>query len=340
MKKLYTLLSLVSISAVAQPTFSTYPTVVNGSVSAGKTIDYTGTDPATVSGSNKTWDYSSLIFNTTENTTTAYTNMSASTHSSSFPTANLFITDESGSETFMNVTSTIQTDLGIYFSDLEATQTFSDPLVHTLPFAYNDTQSDNYVGSLTVDGFTTNITGSYTTTYDGYGTLITPLGSFTNIARWKSVQDETQITDYGIATYVYRFVTTSYSWNYPNDANSVFVIDNNKNYNNGVFDSESETTLAHLNTRIVTGVSNTSRALSALVYPQPAKNAVNMSAPELLGACNATIYSIGGESVLTLEGEAGADHVLNINISSLQKGMYVLEVNNNDQLFRSKLIVN
>jgi len=341
MKKLYVLLSLLSAPAIAQPAFDAFPTIANNTTSTYKTTDYTGTAPSSTSGSNVTWDFSDVIFGTEENSTTVYTNMASSTHSSTFPTANLFGRNTDGSEIFLNVNSTTQTILGQHIDGEDVYIIHTDPEISlTLPLAYNASTSDNFEGHFTWDDYYSTYTGTIMTTYDAYGTLITPNGTFTNIGRLKTVRDETQTTDYDGDVHTFRYVSTTYSWQYPGEFDSRFTIDNIKDYHDGVFNPATETTTASINTATVTGLANTSRAAYALVYPQPAKNEINISAAELLGECSAVIYAIGGEAVLNQQGSADANHVLTLDIQSLQKGMYVVEVNNNDKLYRSKLIVN
>ncbi len=59
------------------------------------------------------------------------------------------------------------------------------------PFSLNGTFNDSYASTVIVPSDTAALTGSVVTTADGWGTLITPSGTFTNVLRIHAQYNET-----------------------------------------------------------------------------------------------------------------------------------------------------
>ncbi|MDV7396316.1 hypothetical protein RZS08_33285, partial [Arthrospira platensis SPKY1] len=72
------------------------------------------------------------------------------------------------------------------------TLTVDGDLLFEFPLHYGDQMSDDIEGTNTVfaggSPFVTQRTGTTTTEVDGYGTLITPLGTFNNVLRVKRTE--------------------------------------------------------------------------------------------------------------------------------------------------------
>ena len=74
---------------------------------------------------------------------------------------------------------------------------------------------------------------------------------------------------------------------------------------------------------------------SSQIYPNPAKNYVTISFSSPIGKYNVAIYNLTGE--LVYKSDASSQN-FNIDISSLNSGMYMLVIKNNESLFSHKLI--
>ncbi|MBC7485492.1 MAG: T9SS type A sorting domain-containing protein [Cytophagaceae bacterium] len=337
MKKLFTLLCLAAIPAIAQPTFTTIATPTNNTAVSSRSAVYTGTLPTT--GANQTWDYSALTFPNAPTTSIAHTNINNSPRASSFPTANYYEQAADGGEIFYKVTTTSSSILGNYSAANSVTIVNSNPQTTlTVPFSYGETQNDTYSGNYIANSIPVSKSGLLQVDYNGYGTLKTPDGTFTNVPLLKAVSDEThvfQITaDF---SYSQRFVSTTYSWGYPGGYSFIFAIVKIEAYD--MFGNLSGTSTNALKIeQIPTGIFNTANENTATVFPQPAKDQVTISADKLQGQYTATIYNLQGDVLKSDEGYA-LDHALTLNVQSITKGIYLVEINNEGQLLRSKLVV-
>ncbi|MDB5255619.1 MAG: Por secretion system C-terminal sorting domain containing protein [Chitinophagaceae bacterium] len=337
MKKLFTLLSLLAVPAVAQPTFTTLAIPANNTAVSSRSVAYTGVFPT--AGANQTWDYSALSFTNAATSNVAHTNLSDSPRGSSFPTASYYEVAADGAEIFYKVTSTSSSVLGNYSAaNGGVTIVNSDPQTTlTVPFSYGETQTDTYAGDYVANSIPVSKSGSLQVDYNGYGTLKTPDGTYTNVPMLTAVADEThtfQVTE--DFSYPQRFVSTTYSWGYPGAYSFIFAIIKIEVY---TFGTLSGTSINALKTeQIPTGIFNTSNANVASVFPQPAKDQVTISSDKLHGQYNATIYNLQGDVLQSQEGNA-ADQAFTMNVQSLTKGIYLVEVNNDGQLLRTKLVV-
>jgi Secretion system C-terminal sorting domain len=336
MKKLITLFCFLGLSASAQPSYTTIAVPPNNTAVSSRSTTYTGTLP--LSGANQTWDFSSLSFTNPAATNIAYTNVNASPRASSFPNATYYEVSQNGDEVFYQITSTKSNLLGNYNNANNLTIVNSDvQTVLSVPFNYGDTQSDTYGASYVANSIPATKTGSMQVNYNSYGTLTTPDGTYTNIPMLVSTTDETHTFEFSPGvSFSQRFVSTSYSWGYPGDYTFKFAIVKVDIYADGSLSGTVTNALKIEN--VPTGLFNSSHVASAAVFPQPAKDKVSISANELDGSCKATIYNINNEIVLTHEGYA-VDHSLALGIESLPQGLYIVELNNNEKMFRSKLII-
>lgn len=82
--------------------------------------------------------------------------------------------------------------------------------------------------------------------------------------------------------------------------------------------------------------------LNAQLYPNPAStNVVFVSADAISGKKSSiSVYGILGNRILTQDFAAKSSNTLELDISSLSAGMYIVKVNTNDKSFSKKLIVN
>lgn len=127
-----------------------------------------------------------------------------------------------------NVATEIQKDTFIYAyfysnpnqlaflgdESLNHNQVYSNPDTRlTFPTAFNETALDTFAYTTDFGLGIIFITNGYrSTTYDGYGTLITPLGSFPNSMRIKSVATYTDSINFGGAQLLNHHELTTYAW--------------------------------------------------------------------------------------------------------------------------------
>jgi hypothetical protein len=336
MKRLLTLLSLLAAPAIAQPTFTTLVTPPNNSAVSSRSMTYSGALPS--AGANQTWDYSALSFTNTPTTNVSHTNLSDTPRGSSFPTATYYEVAADGAEIFYKVTGTTSSILGNYSASQGTTIVNTDAENSlTVPFSYGETQNDTYGGTYVANSINVTKTGSNQLDYSGYGTLITSDGSYDNIPMLTSVADETH--NFEVSPGVFfptRFVSTTYSWGYPGEHSFILAFIKIETYSFGSLVGTSISALKIEQTP--TGLFNAAEVTSAVIYPQPAKDKIKISTEKLQGQCIATVYNMNGDAVKSTETTA-IDNSITMDVQSLNKGVYMVELNNEGQLFRSKLMV-
>lgn len=189
---------LASASVFAQPTIQStdfYPTVGESfSLNYG---DYVSPGSA---GSNVTWDLSSM-------SSSSVITVNALAPSSSFPTSTMNLEYVGQSDLHANLTSTEFLIVGETTSSASVNYTDAKKL-YQFPMTNGASYSDNFSGSVLSSGVTFSRTGSVTSEVDGYGTLITPSGTYTNVVRVHSVHTSND-------TYMGQTITGTidmYSW--------------------------------------------------------------------------------------------------------------------------------
>lgn len=155
------------------------------------------------SGGNQTWNFSSM-----PNSGTNYTISVTANNSGSYAPANLIMATSAGSQSSTGYILANTTELSQIASiGGGTTMTYSDPmkmLVYPLTSITNVT--DNFEATFQSNGVDFERTGTSMITVDGWGTLTTPSGTFTNVFRVKNeleYQDEVmgQILEYSSVTY-------------------------------------------------------------------------------------------------------------------------------------------
>ncbi|MBI4647400.1 MAG: T9SS type A sorting domain-containing protein [Bacteroidia bacterium] len=165
-------------------------------------------------GANITWDYSNLIIDTTGSLSHYYYDPATTPGSSNFPGAGLADLTPVGQYTYSTYSSDSTTILGVWDASLNcATSLYSDPQKLTCPFAFGNSMTDNYSGLGSCGAV--NIYGTRTYMYDGYGTLILPMATYTNVTRAKIID----ISTAGAAS----SIDTFYVWSDVNTEQAVFM---------------------------------------------------------------------------------------------------------------------
>ncbi|MDB5274629.1 MAG: hypothetical protein JWO58_2996 [Chitinophagaceae bacterium] len=344
MKILFTLtlfITSLAISAIAQPSFTALPVPVDKQKATTALIDYTGADPRAISGSNQTWDFSNLdLTSATITNYTYHTDVSASPHASSFTGASFYTSADDGGESYYTNNNDHYSVVGDYFGAPENyLETYSDPqTIYTVPFNYNDTQTDAFESSHHNGADIGKISGTLTTTFDGYGTLILPQGSVSNVARFKVITSQVDTFSYNTDVASYHIKDTAYYWIRPGDLDPVLAIDYTYLHNDDGTDDEAGIQLFVMTSAFTTGLTGSVSYLQANLFPQPASSAVTVTAKSLEGNCHINISNLNGISIASEEQEA-SNETLTLNVQSLKSGLYVMEIQNEDRLYRQKLVI-
>lgn len=296
MKKIYTTL-LVAISAVmfsvAQPIL-TAANYTNFSVNV-RSVDIVSGVTVGPAGPNQTWNYATLIANPTILGTATTVPASTAPFVSSFPTANFCIKI---SATFNGVVYTNFNLAKLNSSGLEnlgstnsggITEQFIDTQFSPLPLTYNTTYVDVYQRS------DATVPSSNTDTYDAYGTLTTPYGTFTNVIRIKSVSAN----------------FTGYTWFKSNPYTPLLDID--------VVNATGSVSSVSLYQSTNLGTTQVTTDSNILLYPNPTTDIINIDTEEKINQI--IISDMLGKTVFETKQNNNT-----IDLGFLETGLYIANI--------------
>lgn len=177
MKQILLIAALIGILGVhAQPTLNSSG---YGAIGQAFTLIEATYVELPTTGANQTWDVSEAV--TTGSGALAFAVPGTGNAASSFPSANLLLT-ASMEEEYISVTGADAQLLGTYQSGL--VNICSNPIkIMQFPCTFGTIWSDSFSCGYTVSGTTYTTTGSFSANASGYGTLILPYGSITNVLR-------------------------------------------------------------------------------------------------------------------------------------------------------------
>lgn len=208
MKKLYTLLLLLPVQAMAQPTLSNVE-----DYTIGFSARYVECNPAAVgnAGANQTWDFSTLTpLNANDTTSISVTAVPAQPM---FPGANMVL-HQPGRSVYLNKTAAETQIVGLYDTLQDARITYTDPVKSmTRPVTFGMNYTDNCAELDTIATYTANGTGNIVVSADGWGTLkLPPNTTFTNVIRVKSIQTQVDTVDFLGTPMEVTITFTTHAW--------------------------------------------------------------------------------------------------------------------------------
>lgn len=290
---------------------------VNSTVSL-KSGDVSGTSiTAGAAGANITWDFSAY----TGTNSISYLNRACPGESNCFrfPGANRIATMTSAdTHDFSVMTDLDATTLGSYSGPAlgDVTVTYVNPLIeYKFPITYQQQFDDPYeFNSVSAAIGNTNETGQVSVTVDGYGTVITPKGTYPNVLRIKRMRTATQTIASVPVPLVATYVNESYQWVSQTDgmvlsfAINTFVFNGNTNVSKSV---------SYLDTAVLSTANLDSKKEAISVYPNPSTDFITIASKE--GLKKVTVSSLEGRIVVT------AENVDKVDVSKLAKGVYILQ---------------
>ncbi len=294
--------------AIAQPVV-TSASFQDFSVRAHSVSDFTGITVGNA-GANQTWNYSSVITDPPFVYLKSIPESAAPAHSQ-IPEANYFINVSSifnnviyQNFSYIKITSSGYEPLGTINSAGDFEGYIDTPLV-PLPLSY----TNSFVNSeqLTSDP----ILSVSTSTYDAYGSLYTPYGTFTNVVRIKEEDD----------------ISTSYSWYKFDPYTPLMSIDvsNATGLITDVVIWENSPGLA--TNQVIAADSKIS------IFPNPANNILNLKLPNNTTIDKITITDLTGKIV-----KEQSQNTAVINVENLANGIYILQATSGTNSFETKFI--
>lgn len=305
MKRTFTLFSLLTVLFCgAQPSF------LNSGVSTGLSgTVFVGPKPSSpgASGPNAIWNFNSLTF--TAAATASILPPSATPYASSFPAANwaAAITTTAGSlYVYYNASPTFYDQLGNNITAVGGQTYTPDPKRHLIfPFNYGNSYSDTYQ-------CISCSPGTFTVTYDAYGTLMINGKTYNNVAR-----------------VVNMFGSPYYNFYSTNPLVSIFSYDS----------SPSTTTSSYVEIPSLAASIKENYVVNHMnIFPNPAHDAITIQNNNFMKV-EFEIYDLLGNIVksnqLLVQGEA-----TKVDLSSYTTGMYLIKYTDEfNNITFSKIVV-
>jgi hypothetical protein len=240
---------------------------------------------------------------------------SVTPYAAAFPEANLAAQDESGDNyAYFRVTSSEYTLHGV--ANPALTVVYQDPEeLMIFPLTLGTTNTDDLYAEFT-SGIDIIRSGTTVSTGDAYGTLILPSGTFTDVLRVKVEED-----------YSDEYVGIPLSLNYNFDLYYWFKEGVTgpllQYFNQNVDGLVTETLYMNNDIEVVTEVENLTIS-EIKVYPNPASENITISISNNANrnAENLVIYDVSGKVVY--EEQLNSTDQIQINLSSLISGIYVI----------------
>jgi hypothetical protein len=332
MKKIYlSLVSLIGVAGLHAQTINSLHFPSPGDNFTYFLTDTNGIYPGT-SGANQVWNFEDLNVDTVMQTDSYLAPIVTTPPVTGHTTV---LGDIQNGYTFFKNTATDFTLMGNSDSGNVNVTAFTDPIrTITFPFSFNSTQTDNFSFNITVQGFPVSVTGTVNTVADGSGNLLLPQGAFNNVIRVKT----TIVSNISVPLIFNGTQNqTIYEWY---DGINKFAL---------LHWEETVTDLAGTITsdRIVwvantgpAGLNTTQQNVDFSLMPNPAAEQVTILFDNSTAApTKIAIYNTVGQLVYENNQVNAANNRLTVNTSNFEKGVYFVNMLQDNRTITKKLVV-
>ena len=298
----------ISISAVAQP------------VIQGSDVAYTAGETYTVhacqwqspgpAGANQTWDFSNLVSQATVDIQMVTPSSTPSGSSFTGATVASYV-DVQQTWQYVDMTGSSFVNYGVAVNSTPIAYSNTE-VMFNFPLEYGNTNTDAFAASF-INQVTWNRSGSVESEVDGYGTLITPLGTYTDVLRVKILQDY-QDEPTGSPQNV-SYDIDVYHW-YKAGIHYPIVV-------NTSLTSQGQTQANVQYTDVSTGIKETDIVVVS-VFPNPTTDVLSIISND---------FSNGTYEVVNLVGKTVLHGTVSngkVDLNALPNGIYVLKLISND----------
>ena len=298
-----------------------------------------------ISGANQIWNYSGLSNHFS--TTYAYLSVASTPYAASFPSANIAMTTDSNFYVYMNSSAALVTVEGVAGTlinpgdivDMNPPQT-----IYELPLTYGDNFTDTYGIDFVGDGAAFGVykirfvrSGTVIDTVDGYGTLITPMGTYNSlrIKQWDNATDSIFIkllSDFEPWSFAQANISNTLTYNWLANGGKMPIVQMNT-------DSAGNTTQMEYNEYPGTFGIQESNTSQITIGPNPFTEYILMNVPVEFssgGDLFVQVMDINGKIVMNKT--LGYSNQLSLDLSSLNAGMYIYAIHSNDHIATGKMI--
>jgi hypothetical protein len=281
------------------------------------------------SGANKTWDFSSAT-----GTEDSYSciSLSSSSKPSNFPSANLVLVSATyNTESYLSTSSSEISIEGAYIAGT-GMAIYSDKQEYLkFPMTYNDVFNETFSGTVEniSAGQTFDRVGTIEITADGYGNLILPYTTISNVLRIKVVNIS---SDTYMGFPLPETTTISYFWF--DTLNKNYLANTSEVYNLGSLISSYAYYLSETDLVLDANKSNyTDNQLS--FFPNPVNDYAIIKNNSFY-KIPISIYDTKSSLIKTLDIKNGENR---IDTSDLLSGIYIIKYQQDSKLYVSKLVV-
>lgn len=326
----------------------------NPSPQPGTTMNITRINAGAISqgasGAAITWNFAALA---TENVKTGtFVLPNATSYSASFPNSNIAIAYTPGIEygsytanyEFFNISNASFTKNGfVNNASTPIAVNYTDPkTLMPFPFTFGNTNTDNFAAAYISGTFNVTESGNFTITADGYGTLILPYGTINNVLRVRIVETLTQ-TITGFEPFEYQIET--YAWYHPKLAYPFFSITSE------IVNGSPQPSIIARYIQIpgfddslpdIVGIPTAPMFEGMTLYPNPTQGNAQLSLTLLQSAqTQITLYSMNGQMVQQPVSDflQSGNYHFDLEVSTLPKGVYFVNITTNEQQQTAKLMV-
>ncbi len=305
----------VSFETQAQPTLTAAgcsPVIGNTTTSISN-----GGFAQGAAGANQTWNFASI--GNTGSATSQFVAVSSTPNGAQFTNCNL-AASSGGAYSFYSSTASALTLNGVASPSGGPLITYSNGEDFLrFPFTFGNSYTDTWAATFTsgVDFFRT---GSTAVTADGYGTLITPQGTFTNALRIHFVQTYHDSSNFGNGDYT----NDEYFWykeGIKEALASTYTFTSN-------FAGQTNTTTGGSYAGGTVGMEESSADLAFVLAPNPAQEKINITINDKnLGQIKTRIINQLGQDVSPIENvNIIAGNNMQFDVAHLKNGIYTLQL--------------
>ncbi len=268
-------------------------------------------------GANQTWNFASI--GNTGTVPAQYVTVASTPYASQFSNSNLAALG-GGAYSYYNITNNAYTLNGVVSpsSGTVIPYTNGEDILR-FPFTFGNSYTDTWAATFTsgVDFFRT---GSTTVTADGYGTLITPNGTYTNTLRIHFVQNYQDSTDFGNYTYV----NDEYFW-FKDGIKEFLAFTSTLS---STFGGSTSTSTSGSYATGTVGIEESQLSSSIALFPNPAQQTINLTIDdENISNAKVKIINQLGQDISPVEiVNFNAGNNTQIDVAYLKNGIYSLQI--------------
>ena len=325
MKKILLLSSIIISAAVnAQTLTQANHAPANSDTYTMTAISSTNTSQG-AAGTGVTWNFSSVVLSTT---VSAFTGANSS--NAAYNPANIVVNANTGESSYYLGSATALKYYGgnIVIAGNPATITYTSPANYAkYPMSFGTTTTAAIGGTLTALSNNGTFTGNATAVADGFGTLMLPGKTYTNVLRVLS----TQTINFAVpSAFISNGVLNQDVYNFyiPGRKAPIYTVSNSTVVAPPIISSASTASNATIASDYLTPVGlteNTETITDLVVFPNPTSNFITLKTANI-SANTVDVFDITGKKISTHSFTNGQ---ASFNTSTLVSGIYIYTIKSN-----------